>query len=233
MRVTSKQLLDTIHTVETPEGVDLFAELSGPIPRALAYATDLGIRTVILIIAGILAAFIGKTGLGFWLILSFLMEWWYPVFFEMLRQGQTPGKKIFKLVVVNEDLTPVTWSSSIIRNLLRAVDFLPSLYVFGIVSLTVTQRFQRLGDLAAGTLVIQSASHTRNTPLPNTDTVPPAIAFTADEQDAIIEFTQRHKSLSPARQQELSNILTPITHKEGREGVEYLRSLGNWFLGAR
>jgi uncharacterized RDD family membrane protein YckC len=225
--------LDTIHTVETPEGVDLFAELSGPIPRALAYVTDLSIRTVILIIAGILAAFIGKTGLGFWLILSFLMEWWYPVFFEMLRQGQTPGKKIFKLVVVNEDLTPVTWSSSIIRNLLRAVDFLPSLYVFGIVSLTVTQRFQRLGDLAAGTLVIQSASHTRNIPLPNSDTVPPAIAFTADEQDAIIEFTQRHKSLSPARQQELSNILAPITHKEGREGVEYLRSLGNWFLGAR
>lgn len=233
MRIISKQIFDTIHTVETPEGVDLFVELSGPIPRALAYATDLAIRTLILIITGILAALIGKTGLGFWLILSFLMEWWYPVFFEMLRQGQTPGKKIFQLVVVNEDLTPVTWSSSIIRNLLRAVDFLPSLYVFGLVSLTLTQRFQRLGDLAAGTLVIQSASHFRNIPLPDADTILPAIAFTSDEQDAIIEFTQRHKSLSPSRQQELSNILAPITHKEGREGVEYLRSLGNWFLGAR
>jgi uncharacterized RDD family membrane protein YckC len=233
VRVTSRQLLDTIHTVETPEGVDLFAELSGPIPRALAYVTDLSIRAVILILAGILAAFLGKAGLGFWLILSFLMEWWYPVFFEMLRQGQTPGKKIFKLVVVNEDLTPVTWSSSIIRNLLRAVDFLPSLYVLGIVSLTVTQRFQRLGDLAAGTLVIQSATQIRTPPLPDAETVPPAIAFTAEEQDAIIEFTQRHKSLSLPRQEELSDILAPITHKKGREGVEYLRSLGNWFLGAR
>jgi uncharacterized RDD family membrane protein YckC len=226
-------LFDTMHTVETPEGVDLYADLSGPIPRALAYAIDLGIRAIALLIGGIIALFAGKAGSGFWLILWFLMEWWYPVFFEILRHGQTPGKKIFNLVVVNEDLTPVTWSSSIIRNLLRAVDFLPSSYVIGIVCLTVTRRCQRLGDLAAGTLVIQKSLPISNTPLPNTDTQAPSITFSAAEQDAIVEFTQRHKSLSPARQQELSDILLPVTHKEGREGVEYLRSLGNWFLGAR
>ncbi len=233
MPAVSRHLFDTIDAVETPEGVDLYADLSGPIPRALAYAVDLGIRAIVLMIGGIIAFFIGKAGTGFWLILSFLMEWWYPVFFEMLREGQTPGKRIFNLVVVNEDLTPVTWSSSIIRNLLRAVDFLPSMYVIGIVSLTVTRRFQRLGDLAAGTIVIQKPLLTTNTPLPDAGTQPPSVAFSAAEQDAIVEFTQRHKSLSPARQEELSNILTPITHKDGREGVEYLRALGNWFLGAR
>ncbi|HWV15752.1 MAG TPA: RDD family protein [Cellvibrio sp.] len=233
MPEASPHLFDTIHAVEIPEGIDLHADLSGPIPRALAYASDLGIRAVILMIGGIISLLIGKAGMGFWLILSFLLEWWYPVFFEMLRQGQTPGKKFFNLVVVNEDLTPVTWSSSIIRNLLRAVDFLPSFYVAGLVSLTATRRFQRLGDLAAGTIVIQKSLQGRATALPDADTQAPSTAFSAAEQDAIIEFTLRHKSLSQARQEELSNILAPVTHKQGREGVEYLRALGNWFMGAR
>ena len=229
----SAQRFDTIHTVETPEGVDLFADLAGPIPRAMAYATDLAIRLAILACSGIVALLVGQTGAGFWLILSFILEWWYPVIFEMLRQGQTPGKKIFQLTVVNEDLTALTWSSSIIRNLLRAVDFLPFMYVFGLLSLTITSRFQRLGDLAAGTIVIQKNPLSETGVLPNTPTQPPAGSFAEGEQDAIIEFTARHQSLSVSRQQELADILTPITGREGPEAVNYLRAIGNWFLGAR
>ena len=118
--------IDTVYDVETPEAIDLTANLAGPLARTLAYSIDLCIRTGVSTVAIIILAFMNEAGWGVFLIVSFLLEWFYPVLFEVLRQGQTPGKKWLGLAVVNDDLTPITWSSSIIRNLLRAVDILPN-----------------------------------------------------------------------------------------------------------
>ena len=94
-------------------------------------------------------------GQGLMLLGFFLLEWFYPVFFE-LRSGATPGKRAMGLRVVHDDGTPVGAVASVIRNLLRVADFLPLFYAAGLVSCLVDRDFRRLGDLAAGTLVVHS-----------------------------------------------------------------------------
>ncbi|MEJ2416940.1 MAG: RDD family protein [Exilibacterium sp.] len=108
-----------------PEGIDLHAELAGPIPRILAYTVDIFIRLIALTTVSATLSFMGKAGTGVILVLSFLAEWFYPVIFEVLNKGQTPGKLTLGLAVVNDDLTPISWGTSVLRNLLRAADFLP------------------------------------------------------------------------------------------------------------
>ena len=124
-------MLDTRYRVEIPGGIKLEAQVVGPIPRFFALAIDLAIRGAL-----------------------FLVEWFYPVLFEVLWRGQTPGKRALGISVINDDLTPVTLGPSLVRNLLRVVDFLPVFYLAGLVTMLSNRRFQRLGDLAAGTLVI-------------------------------------------------------------------------------
>ncbi len=131
-------LLDTLYQVETPEGIDLHAQLAGPVPRIVAYAIDITIRMIVILVVSIVLAFTGNTGIGLILLISFLLEWFYPVFFEVYRQGQTPGKKQMKLIVVNDDLTPVNFGTSLIRNLLRFTDFFPVFYLGGLLCMVVS-----------------------------------------------------------------------------------------------
>jgi uncharacterized RDD family membrane protein YckC len=149
-------LLDTRYRVEIPGGINLEAQVVGPIPRSLAFAIDLAIRGIIVFVLSIAAIPFGAFGLGggFFLIFLFAIEWLYPVLFEVFWRGQTPGKKALGISVINDDLTPVTLGTSLVRNLLRTIDFLPLFYLAGLVTMLCNRRFQRLGDLAAGTLVI-------------------------------------------------------------------------------
>ena len=143
-------MLDTLRRVPTPEGFELTLRLAGPVPRALAYAIDIAIRAAIyLALSMSLPALVGG-GTGLMLIAAFLLEWFYPVAFEVWWGGATPGKRAFGLAVLSDNGTPVTFGASVTRNLLRAVDFLPMLYAFGLVSMLVSRDFKRLGDLAAG-----------------------------------------------------------------------------------
>ncbi|KAG1694874.1 hypothetical protein GQR58_006816 [Nymphon striatum] len=123
----------------------------------LAWTIDILIRLAINGVFYAALAFFGKTGLGIALILTFLLEWFYPVYFELFKRGQTPGKKMFNLYVTMDDASPISPGASIIRNLLRFVDFLPLLYGFGFISMLLTKRFQRLGDLVAGTVVLHKS----------------------------------------------------------------------------
>jgi len=149
-------LLDTRYRVEIPGGIQLEAQVVGPIPRAFAFAIDLIIRGVIIIVLWMASIPLGLGGMGggVFLIFLFVIEWLYPVLFEIFARGQTPGKKMFGISVINDDLSPVTLGTSLVRNLLRTVDFLPLFYLVGVVAMLSNRRFQRLGDMAAGTLVI-------------------------------------------------------------------------------
>jgi uncharacterized RDD family membrane protein YckC len=229
----SAKLIATGVLVETPESIDLEAEPAGIVVRGLAFSIDLLIRALILIVLGLALLSAGEAGMGLMLIVWFLLEWFYPVFFEVLRSGQTPGKKKMDLRVVNDDLTPVGWGTSIIRNLLRWADFFPVLYTAGLATMAWSRRSQRLGDMAAGTLVIYSRAESAQAAAPSAQAHPPPVPLGREDQVAIIGFAQRHRQLSEERQRELADILGPLLPVDAAQRVEYLRGVGNWLLGGR
>jgi uncharacterized RDD family membrane protein YckC len=225
--------LDTSHLVETPEGIDLQAQVAGPVPRALAYAIDLAARTVLFILLSIGFAFVGEVGLGLLLLIGFGLEWFYPVLFEIYANGQTPGKKQLGLAVVGEDLGPLDWSRSILRNLLRVADFLPAGYFAGLVSMVSNGRFQRLGDLAAGTIVIHRPVASPAPELPAAPACAPPLRLEIEEQLAVVALAQRHRRLSLDRQRELADILGPELHAEGDAALLRLHGMARWLMGER
>lgn len=228
-------MLDTRYRVEIPGGINLEAQVVGPIPRFLAFAIDLAIRGGILFILSIASLPFGAFGVGggFFLIFWFAIEWFYPVLFEVFWRGQTPGKKALGIAVINDDLTPVTLGTSLVRNLLRAIDFIPVFYLAGLVTMLCNRRFQRLGDLAAGTLVISVRESNRSTPQQDIVPLAPSTPLLRIEQSSIIDFLQRSPQLSEPRQRELASLLDGITHDKGENGVEKLHRIGAWFLGVR
>jgi uncharacterized RDD family membrane protein YckC len=165
---------------------------------------------VILILLSWVFSSFDKVGNGIYLIFYFLLEWFYCVFFEMFKNGMTPGKKAFNIQVVHDDGTPLGWGASILRNIIRAVDFFPFAYLFGIISMTTSAGFKRLGDHAGATLVVYRPLLPRRPQIDQNGTRPAPYLFELDEQQAILAFAERSKQLSPSRQQELANILEPI-----------------------
>jgi uncharacterized RDD family membrane protein YckC len=223
-------LLDTRYQVETPEGIDLHAQLAGPVPRILAYLIDVVLRGAVLFALSVALYAAGNAGMGLLLVLVFLLEWFYPVLFEVYARGQTPGKKAMQLTVVNDDLTPVDWSASIVRNLLRAADFFPFGYFVGLICMTLSGHFQRLGDLAAGTLVIHQEQQMNTLSLPDIPPRIPPVALSLEDQVAVINFTQRHQQLTRSRQQELAAIVRDLMQSNSEQAVEHLQGIGCWLL---
>ncbi len=224
-------LLDTRYTIETPEGIDLALCPAGPIPRALAYLVDFLLRAAILVALFFLPPWdrgIGEAGM---LIAYFLLEWFYPVVFEVYRGGMTPGKKSLGIHVINDDGTPVGWGASLIRNLLRVVDLLPFAYVGGLVSMLVARNFKRLGDLAAGTLVVHHQAVPLARRLDVAGARPLPVSLTLDERRALLDFSESVGRLSPQRQQELANILTPLSGRQDGEAVAALARFANTLTG--
>lgn len=226
--------LDTITLVETPEGTDLQAELVGLVPRALAYSLDFLIRLLVMIVFGIVFGLLGKAGEGFYLILFFVLEWGYPVYFEVFRDGQTWGKKKYKIKVVNDDLTPITFAPSLTRNLLRTADFFPAMYVCGCISVLVTGRFQRLGDLAAGTIVVYTEQESYSTSaLEGVKPVAPTHPLNQERQMAFINFALNRGQMSQSRQNEIADIIRPRMPLNAPDTSDYVRGVGKWLLGAK
>lgn len=226
-------MLDTSYRVEIPGGIELEAQVVGPIARFLAFAIDFFLRSILLIIAGLVSIPFGEVGAGFWFICWFLIEWFYPVLFEVLRRGQTPGKIALGISVVQDDLTPVTFGTSLVRNLLRTADFLPFFYLAGLVTMLTNSRFQRLGDLAAGTLVVSVREAAKPTQIDHVTPLAPPTTLLRAEQTALVDFLQRSRHLSEPRQQELAKILDDVTHNKSENRVEQLHRIGAWFLGVR
>ena len=218
--------IDTIRLNETPEGIDLGLRLAGPVPRALALVLD-GISRagIYLVLTPLLL--LADLGIGLMLLAFFLLEWLYPVAFEVWK-GATPGKRAMDLIVTHDDGTPVGLAASMIRNLLRVVDFLPLFYGLGLVSMLVDRDFRRLGDLAAGMLVLHSGG--RRAPraaVATPPTAPPAgLGFEA--QQALLSFAERSEHLSEARRIELAEVLTRPLGMRGAAAVTLVRGWASW-----
>jgi len=230
-------MIDTIHALQTPEGVDLALRVAGPVPRALAWAVDLGLQLFGL--AGVqvlIGAAFGGSGLALGLdaIVVFAVLWFYPVLFEVLGHGQTPGKRMLRIRVVQENGTPVGWASSVLRNFLLVADFLPFLYLAGLVSMCVDPSFRRLGDLAAGTLVShaderRSAWRAGRAAVAEGPAAPPTLPLTLEEQGAVIAFAEREPLLSRERADELAGIADVLAG--GEEPRSRLLAIAAWLLG--
>ncbi len=150
--------LDTTIRLVTPERIVFLYPLAGPFRRAIAYLIDMILETALALAIFVLALILSiQTTLGFGPALAayFLMLWGYGIFWEGLFNGRTPGKRMFGLRVVTEDGLPISATQAVIRNTVGAVDgLIPFCYLTGLASMLLTNRFQRLGDLAAGTMVI-------------------------------------------------------------------------------
>jgi len=241
-------MLDTPRVIATPEGVELTLNIAGVVARARAWVIDALIRLVFYItLAAALTAF-GRFGMGLFLVALFLLEWAYPVLFEIYWKGATPGKRACHLCVLHDDGTPVGWRASVTRNTLRAVDFLPFCYGFGLIACLLNRDFKRLGDLAAGTVVVYVASRPKQ--------VSSAVASRRDEanrgvqdewrgagqaallllneQRAIINFAERSTRWSDARAAELAAHAPQLLNGQtGVAAVSRLLSLARQITGKR
>ena len=226
-------MLDTTRRVATPEGIELTLRLAGPVPRALAWSVDLALRAAIVLVVLTLASQLGRAGWGIVLLAAFFVEWLLPAWFEAQMRGQTPGKRLFGIAVLNDDGTPLRWPGALTRNLLRAVDFLPLMYGFGLVCMLLNRDFKRLGDLAAGTVVVyQSAAVDSSRKIPQAPPVAPPVDLDLDEQRAVLELAERSAGLTRERVEELSALPKPLVGGlDGERAAARLISMANYLAG--
>jgi len=224
-------MLDTVREIETPEGISLHLRAAGALPRAQAWMVDLLLRMGMFMVAMIPLSLLGVGGNGLAMLLMFALMWAYWVVCEVWLGGQTLGKRALGLRVVNADGTPVTWLPSVVRNLLRAVDALPGVYGVGLASTLIDPYGRRLGDIVAGTMVIHASELPTGQQVPAAAAVPLPLVLAADEQAALVEFAERSGQLTLQRQEELANLLTPLTARSDTAAVRQLIAHANWLLG--
>ncbi|MEM6639729.1 MAG: RDD family protein [Pseudomonadota bacterium] len=225
-------MLDTLENIETPEGVSLSVRPAGIYARSLARLIDTLVQGCVFAAVYFLLNLLGELFIGLALIVLFVTKWLYDVLFEVLMGGATPGKRVLGLHVVYTNGAPVGANGSVVRNFLRIVDWLPALYVFGVVLSLFNARFQRLGDIAAGTVVAyQDDAKLSAAGLIVDAASPMRLAFSRDEHRAIANFGARVDSLSAERQVELAELLTPLSALEGREAVQALQRHAGWLSG--
>jgi uncharacterized RDD family membrane protein YckC len=182
--------------VHSPEQVALHFPVAGPTSRMLAYGIDLifiwllelGLvfLTLLLVpvasdledvVRDLLPSDTDLTNqqevMSFMLVIVMLMllvqlvvEWGYFTFFELAMGGRSPGKRVIGLRVMRDGGLPITLRESLLRNLLRVVDMLPSSYLIGLIAMVVSKEGKRLGDLAAGTIVVRTDAPPAPRPLP-------------------------------------------------------------------
>ncbi len=227
------EALDTVRRLETPEGVQLDLPVAGPFARGAAFLIDLLVRASLYTVFGAPLALLGDLGMGLLMIAIFMIEWFYPVFFEVLWRGATPGKFALGLSVVRDDGTPVGWSDSIVRNLLRAADFLPFGWLAGLTSMSLDPDFKRLGDRVAGTIVIYVDRRSGAGMLPDSPPVPVPFALSPAEQRAFIEYAERSPTWTTDRAEELAEVLMPVVGGPPPRTVTTLQGMARWLRGER
>ena len=233
---TAADKLDTLQAVELAEGVVIRLRVAGPILRAGAYALDMLIRAGVLLVASLCLGWLGvaigeRLVSGVLMLAWFLMEWFYPVIFEAGKRGATPGKRILGLRVVQASGSPISLGQAVLRNFLRWIDGMPFFtYGFGMASCLSTRHFQRLGDLAAGTVVIyERAPVMPILPVaPAMAALPLPVGLSADETRALVSFRERADLWPAARREEIADQAGLLSGASGAAGVSRLLARADW-----
>lgn len=225
-------MLDTARRISTPEGIEFTLRVAGPVPRAIAYVIDLLIRGAVMIVIMMIVSALGRFGLAIFLLSAFLLEWLYPVLFEVLWQGATLGKRAMGLMVLNDDGTPIRWPASLTRNLLRVVDFLPFMNFVGFCAMVINRDFKRLGDLAANSVVVYKEQKPESASIPDATSFAPPVALSLLEQRTILDFAARSTRITPERAAELASAISPLTGvDDGPLAVERVIGIANHLIG--
>jgi uncharacterized RDD family membrane protein YckC len=209
--------------IDTPEGVALELTLAGVGSRFVAAIVDWTIQILLLIGVGVMLSYGGSLQpaegtieAAIFSIVLFLVFFGYDVLFEVFASGRTPGKRWTGLRVVRTGGQPVGFLTSTIRNLLRLIDIQPfPTYFVGCVSVIATRKNQRLGDLAAGTIVMREhGAAKRREPVTAPVAALPAptaawdvSAVTAEELATVRAFLERRSELTPAARTDLASTL--------------------------
>jgi uncharacterized RDD family membrane protein YckC len=188
-------------TITTPEHVPIRLEPAGAGSRFLATLIDFFIVSAVSTAAGFLLSAVLPRGIAMAvsMTLNFVLTWGWHVFFEVRKQGRTPGKRALRLRVIDARGLPVSLYQSLVRNIVRALDFAPAFYGFAALVTMVTASRRRLGDLVADTLVVRDAQ-----------------ALTYKGQFA---SDRRHNTLRTPR------VLRLVRHKISLEEREFLLTL--------
>ncbi len=242
VRTVVPPALDTTIAVVTPENIAFEYQLAGPWRRLPAYAIDLAVRWSLILVVGMTLLFTGLLAgmqsagpflVSAMMILYFGITWFYGTLFETYFNGRTPGKWACGLRVIGVDGRPIHGTAAVIRNLLRIADFapfaalsqlsddVPPAFVLptgmiGLGLMVSTRRMQRLGDLAAGTMVVVDEKSWR---LPVQKMDDPRVAALASFIPAdyrasrtlartLAIYVERRAYLTPARRREVSKRLT-------------------------
>ena len=256
-------------TVETPEQIGIEFELAGLGSRFLAALIDF-LCMLVFLVAAMILAFSGMEGAGdswkrigenasrqqAWteglsaaatilLLLSvFVVQWGYYIICEMVTAGASPGKRALGLRVIRDNGLPIGFVQSMLRNLVRIVDFLPWGYGVGLVAVFASRRSQRLGDLAAGTLVVKVAADAAAplgpmpveasaaaAPVPGeSDGDGAGPALLPEERELVLKFIARSGTLLPEARVTLGRqIAASLEQRLGRDDTlddeAWLRSL--------
>ncbi|HQZ66265.1 MAG TPA: RDD family protein [Planctomycetaceae bacterium] len=228
MSQLQKLKVDTRVVVETPEGADFQFVIAGAGTRAIAWLIDMLIKIGVSFAVVMLSIFLvpfGEAGTGLGeggiLFISFLLDWFYGSLFEAYWNGQTPGKRSQGLRVVRTNGTPIDPTSAIGRNFLRVADMLPLFYTVGMISMLMTRRLQRLGDVFFDTMVIderrewisRAGGLTANIePLPRAEC--PRRYSVPERTLAVIErLFESDRIISEARREEIARPLSEALRK--------------------
>ncbi len=152
--------------IDTPELVAIELPLAGIGSRFIAILVDYLIWGFVFLILGLLAAIIipalhffggvsANWAIGIALLIVFLLQWGYFALFEAFGNGRTPGKRVAHIRVIHQSGRGINFVEALARNLVRFVDAAPSFYAIGVVTIFLSRRSQRLGDMVAGTLVVR------------------------------------------------------------------------------
>jgi uncharacterized RDD family membrane protein YckC len=213
------------YTVLTPERVSLEYGIAGIGSRGGAVLIDTLIQTVVLLV--VTAALTGATVavstfvedisrgtgiliLALWVLAAFLITSGYFIIFEIVWNGQTPGKRLLGLRVIRESGYPLRPVDSAIRNLVRIVDWLPIGYGIGVLVMLTNRRSRRLGDFAGGTIVVREGVRrtlSTVTPVGASLEESPAVTLSSPDATLVRDFLMRRGSMDGSARRNLAQRL--------------------------
>jgi len=232
------------HTIDTPEQLQLEFAVAGVGSRFLALALDTLIQFgvgLVVFIAGVV--FLTTTGfaggprapiwvVGGMLLFLFIVNFGYFAFFEVLWNGQTPGKRKVGIRVVKDSGRPLSTPETIGRNLMRIVDSLPGFYAIGLICALTNSRSQRLGDLVVGSLVVRETREGAAMPVWQSSAEPvrsfEGSSLTLDQLRVIEAFLARRSELNEDVRRRVAHEVWQKVHPEGMAlgvGVSYESAL--------
>ncbi|MBI5105443.1 MAG: RDD family protein [Solirubrobacterales bacterium] len=213
----------------TPEGVEVDLILGGLGSRFTATMVDLVLKALLILGVTLLASQLGVAGLVVMSIAGFAIYFGYDVLFEVLAGGRTPGKRWTGLRVLRDDGRPVDLLSSCVRNVVRLVDGLPLSYLPAMISVLLTRKHQRLGDLAAGTIVVREPKAPKREAQaePQAAFAPRGLALdvsavTSEDLATVRSFLERRPQLDPAIRDDLARRIASALRPKVGGGVDGL-----------